>query len=82
MKAKFSALWAVVGLCAFAAYRVVEQWTGLWALGLIAGVAVGVAGPFAQRLLVQSQTNDDAVVATEHGPNGRVEAIEVFWRPG
>ena len=26
--------------------------------------------------------HSDAVVATDHGPDGRIEAIEVFWRPG
>jgi glutaredoxin len=34
------------------------------------------------RRYVAALTNDRSVVATGHGVEGRIEAIEVFWRPG
>ena len=44
-------------------------------LGIVAARAV-------LRRYVAALTNDQSVVATEHAVVGRIEAIEVFWRPG
>ena len=48
--------------------------------------AACVLGIVASRVLwrrsVAALTNDRSVVPTEHGVGGRIEAIEVFWRPG
>jgi hypothetical protein len=53
---------------------------------LWAGVAASMLGIVAARAIlrrsVAALTNDQSVVATEHGAVGRIEAIEVFWRPG
>jgi len=50
------------------------------------GAAVSVLGIVAARAIlrryVAALTNDRSVVATEHAVDGRIEAIEVFSRPG
>jgi len=50
------------------------------------GVAASVLGIIAARAIlrrsVAALTNDQSVVATEHAVDGRIEAVEVFWRPG
>ena len=45
------------------------------ALGIVAARAI-------VRRCVAGLTNDQSVVATEHAVDGRIEAVEVFWRPG
>lgn len=50
------------------------------------GAAASVLGIVAARAIlrrsVAALTNDQSVVVTEHAVDGRIEAIEVFWRPG
>ena len=71
-------LWCLPGL-AFALSLVLTG--NLWV-----AVAVLVLGIVAARAIlrrsVAALTNDRSVVATEHAVDGRIEAIEVFWRPG
>ena len=71
-------LWCLPGM-AFALSMVLSG--SLWV-----AAAVSVLGIVAARALlrrsVAALTNDQSVVATEHAVAGRIEAIEVFWRPG
>ena len=50
------------------------------------GAAAAMLGIIAARALlrrtVAALTNDQSVIATEHAVDGRIEAVEVFWRPG
>ena len=71
-------LWSLPGT-AFGLSTVVSgsPWVGAAAslLGIVAARAI-------LRRAVAALTNDRFVVATDHAVDGRIEAIEVFWRPG
>ncbi len=71
-------LWSVPGI-AFGLSTVLSG--NLWV-----GAATSVLGIVAARAIfrryVAALTNDQSVVATEQAVDGRIEAIEVFWRPG
>jgi hypothetical protein len=53
----------------------------LW-VGAVASMLGIVAAREILRRSVGALTNDQSVVATERAVDGRMEAIEVFWRPG
>lgn len=71
-------LWSLPGI-AFGLATVVSG--SVW-VGAAASVLCVVAARAMLRRYVATLTNHQSVVATEHGVDGRVEAIEVFWRPG
>jgi hypothetical protein len=71
-------LWSLPGI-AFGFAAVVSG--SLWVAAAVSVVGI-VAARAIFRRFVAALTNDRAVVATEHGVDGRIEAIEVFWRPG
>jgi glutaredoxin len=71
-------LWSLAGL----AFGLAMGLSGnLWVAAAVAVLGI-VAARAILRRFVAALTNDQAVVATEHGVDGRIEAIEVFWRPG
>ena len=53
----------------------------LWVAAVVAVLGI-VAARAILRRYVATLTNDQFVVATEDAVDGRIEAIEVFWRPG
>lgn len=55
---------------------------GAWVASVPAAAAAGLAARSLYWRLIRGMTNDRDAVPTEHGTDGRVEAIEVFWRPG
>lgn len=73
-----AALWSLPG-AAFGLSAVLSE--NLWVaaaaavLGLVAARAI-------LRRYVTTLTNDRSVIATEHAVEGRIETVEVFWRPG
>jgi hypothetical protein len=71
-------LWSLPGIM-FGLATVVSG--NLWA-----GAAAAVLGIVAARVLfrrsIATLTNDRSVAAGEHAVQGRIEAVEVFWRPG
>lgn len=71
-------LWSLPGI-AFGVATVVSG--NLW-VGVAAAALALVAARAIFRRNVGAFTNDESVVATEDGMHGRVEAVEVFWRPG
>jgi hypothetical protein len=71
-------LWSLPGI-AFGLSMVVSG--NLW-VAAAASVLGIVAARAILRRSVAALTNDRSVVATEHAVDGRIEAIEVFWRPG
>lgn len=71
-------LWSLPGV-AFGLSMVLSG--NLW-VALAAAVLGIVAARAIWRRYVATLTNDQSVVATEHAVDGRVEAVEVFWRPG
>lgn len=72
------ALWSLPGI-AFGLAMVV--WGDLW-VGVAAAALALVAARGIFRRNLGAFTNDGSVVTTEHGVHGRIEAVEVFWRPG
>ena len=55
---------------------------GAWMLSIPAAlVAAAAVRPIYWRSIGR-MTNNHAIVPTGHGSDGRIEAIEVFWRPG
>ena len=74
---------SVLGFGVIAAFGVVHRATdGAWVASVPAGAAAALVARSLYWRSVSGLTNDDIVVPTEHGPDGRIEAIEVFWRPG
>ena len=71
-------LWSLPGI-AFGLSTVLSG--NLW-VAAAASVLGIVAARAILRRSVAALTNDQSVVATEHAVDGRIEAIEVFWRPG
>lgn len=55
---------------------------GAWALSVPAALTSAVAARWVYWWAIGRMMNDGAVVPTGHGPDGRIDAIEVFWRPG
>ncbi len=71
-------LWSLPGL----ALGITMALTGeLWAAVAAALVVLVVAAALLRRYSA-ALTNDRHVVATEHGVEGTIDAVEVFWRPG
>ncbi|MEM7271646.1 MAG: hypothetical protein AAF547_01080 [Actinomycetota bacterium] len=82
-KVRIILLYAAIGLGIATVFNVVHEATGgAWLVSLPAVAVAGLAARAIYWWSIGQQTNDGEVVATEHGPDGRVEAIEVFWRPG
>ncbi|MEM9609740.1 MAG: hypothetical protein AAGA99_20110 [Actinomycetota bacterium] len=74
---------AALGAAIFAVFTAVHTLTGgVWALSVPAAVGTAFAARSVYRRLLGRMANDSVAVPTIHGPNGRIEAIEVFWRPG
>ncbi len=82
-KTKIFLIVAALGAAIFAVFIAVHTLTGAaWVLSVPAAVAAALAArPVYWRLLGQME-NDSITIPTSHGPDGRIEAIEVFWRPG
>ena len=72
------ALWSLPGF-AFGLSMVLSG--NLWVAAAASGFGIVAARAILPRC-VAALTNDQSVVATEHAVDGRIEAIEVFWRPG
>jgi mycoredoxin len=71
-------LWSLPGL-AFGLSMVLSG--TLWVAAATSVLAI-VAARRIWRRSVAALTNDQSVVATDYAVDGRIEAIEVFWRPG
>jgi hypothetical protein len=71
-------VWSLPGI-AFGISTVVSG--NLWVAAATSVLGI-VAARAILRRYVATLTNDQSVVATEHAVDGRIEAIEVFWRPG
>ena len=71
-------LWSLPGI-AFGLSMVLSG--NLWVAAATSVLGI-VAARAILRRCVAALTNDRSVVATEHAVDGRIEAIEVFWRPG
>ena len=82
-KTKIILIASGLGLGVALVFNVVHIATGgAWVASVPAAVAAGLgARPLYWRLIAR-MTNSAEIVATEHGFDGRVDAIEVFWRPG
>jgi glutaredoxin len=52
-----------------------------WVAAAASGLGI-VASRATLRRSVAALTNDQSVVVAEHAVDGRIEAVEVFWRPG
>jgi mycoredoxin len=74
----FVVIWSVPGI-AFGLAMVLSGNPRVAAAASLLGI---VAARAILRRYVAALTNDRSVVATEHAVDGRIEAIEVFWRPG
>jgi glutaredoxin len=71
-------LWSLPGI----AFGLAAVSSGnLWVAAAVSVLAV-VAARAMLRRYVATLTDDRSVVATEHAVAGRIEAVEVFWRPG
>jgi len=72
------ALWALPGI-AFGLGTVLSgnPWVGA-AAAVLGAIAARALWPHA----VAALANDRVVVASGYAVDGRIEAIEVFWRPG
>ena len=83
-KVKIIALAALLGSSVAVIWAVVHAATGgRWLVSVpIAVIGAFVARAVYWRTVMVVMTNAADVVATDHGPRGRVDAIEVFWRPG
>ena len=74
---------SVLGLGVAAVFNVVHLATGgAWLASVPATVAAGIGARSLYWRLIGRMTNTSEVVATEHGTDGHIDAIEVFWRPG
>jgi mycoredoxin len=71
-------VWSLPGI-AFGISTVVSG--NLWVAAATSVLGI-VAARAILRRYVATLTNDQSVVATQHAVDGRIEAIEVFWRPG
>ena len=82
-KVKIMLLMAALGLGVAAVFNAAHAVSGgRW---LVSVPATALAALVAYRMYwrtIVRMTNDRHVVPTEHGPDGRLTAIEVFWRPG
>lgn len=82
-KTKIMLLSAALGTMITAVFMIAHTLTdGAWVISVPAAIIAATAARAAYWRSVGRMTNNDAVVATDHGPDGRTEAIEVFWRPG
>ena len=82
-KARIILIAAGLGLGVALVFNVVHIASGgAWVASVPAAVAAGFGGRSLYWRLIARMTNSGAVVATEHGFDGRIGAIEVFWRPG
>jgi mycoredoxin len=70
--------WSLPGI-AFVVCMVLSG--SLWLSVAVLVLGVVAVGAILRRYLA-TLTNDHLVAATEHGVDGRIEAVEVFWRPG
>ena len=73
---------ATLGLAVAAAFNIVLATTGSLVVAVPVALVAVLAARSVYRWFLLQQTNDEQVVATAHGPDGRLTAIEVFWRPG
>ncbi len=71
-------LWSLPGI-AFGLSMVLSS--NLWVAAATSVLGI-VAARAIFRRYVAALTNDQSVVATEQAVDGRIDAIEVFWRPG
>jgi mycoredoxin len=71
-------VWSLPGI-AFGLSMVLSGSFWVAAGALVLGI---VAARVILRRSVAALTNDQSVVPTEHAVDGRIEAVEVFWRPG
>lgn len=82
-KVKIFLLMAVLGTGVAAVFTAAQALTdGAWVISIPAALAAAVVARSIYWRSIGSMMNEGAVVPTEHGTNGRLEAIEVFWRPG
>ena len=83
MKVKIIGLWIALGAAVGGAFNLALALTdGNWLLSVAAGLIAVLGARPAYRWWLSTQTNSHEVVPTEYGVPGRIEAIEVFWRPG
>ena len=82
-KVKIILLMSALSLGVVAVFNVTHAASGeAWAVSLPVAAAASFAASLVYRRTILGMTNDSDVVVTDHGPDGRIEAIEVFWRPG
>ena len=83
-KYKIMVLWALLGTGVFGLVGAVQAATGgLWYVSVPTLIVAALAArAIYWRTLMFVMTNAGDVVATENGATGRLDAIDVFWRPG
>jgi hypothetical protein len=82
-KTKILLIMTALGPAIFAVFTAVHILTsGAWVLSVPAAVVTGLAARSVYWRLLGWMVNDSVTVPTSHGRDGRIEAIEVFWRPG
>ena len=82
-KAKIVLLMTVLGAAIAGVFSLVHVITGgAWVFSIPTALAAAAAARPIYWRSIGSMTNNHAVVPSGHGPDGRIEAIEVFWRPG
>ena len=82
-KTRIMLLSAVLGTIITAVFMTVHALTGgAWAISVPAALAAAAIARAAYWRSIGRMMNSNTVVTTDHGPDGRIEAIEVFWRPG
>ena len=82
-KTKVMLLWAALGTMVAAVFMAAHTLTaGAWAISVPAALLGAAVARLAYWRSIGRMMNNNTVVPTEHGPDGRIDAIELFWRPG
>lgn len=82
-KTRIMLVWAALGTAIAVVFNVVHAASGgMWAVSVAATLIAIAAARAIYWRMISRMMNHSAVVPTEHGPDGRIDAIELFWRPG
>ena len=82
-RAKIILLMSMLGFGVISVFNLVHAATDeAWVLSIPAAVAAAAAARSIYWWVLGRMMSDDVAVPTDFGPDGPIEAIEVFWRPG
>ena len=82
-KTKVMLLWAALATMVAAVFIVTHTMTeGALAISVSAALLGAAVARLAYWRSIGRMMNNNTVVATDHGPAGRIDTIELFWRPG